>query len=88
MRRVISPRFAMRILENGGVSATDDCDAGWAENGRLELVDMTSMVWGRARYNCNDESHRDAAVEALFEMMRAPPLLTIKEDIFIVNYCS
>jgi len=28
MRRVISPRLAMRILENGGVS--DDCEDGVA----------------------------------------------------------
>ena len=45
MRRVISPRLAMRILENGGVS--DDCKDGvaWAENDCLEIVeDIASMV--------------------------------------------
>jgi len=72
----------MRILWNGGVS-DDNCEAGCAENDRLELVDMTSMVWGKARCNCVDESHRDAE---LFEMMRTPPLQAVlrnKEDILL-----
>jgi len=69
----------MRILWNGGVSADTVC----AENDRFELVDMTSMVWGKARCNCVDESHRDAE---LFEMMRTPPLQAVlrnKEDILL-----
>ena len=80
MRRVISPRLAIRILWNGGESYDDTV---CAENVRLELVDMTSMVWGKARCNCEDESHRDAE---LFEMMRTPPLQAVlrnKEDILL-----
>lgn len=91
MRRVISPRLAMRILENGGESSSDADDGDTAaENDRLgQRVDRTSMVWGRARCNnnCDDERH----LVVLFEIMRAPPLqavLRIKEDILIITYYS
>ena len=89
IRRVISPRLAMRILLNGGaccLSADDN-----AENVRLEEhVDIVSMVRGSAaRYNCcADERNRNAAVR----VRAAPPFLQAvlrnKEDdiILLVNY--
>lgn len=52
MRRVISPRLAIRILLNGGLSDDDE------ENDRLEGVNATSTAWGRASMSC--EKHRDA----------------------------
>jgi len=67
MRRVISPRLAMRILWNGGF---DGVDADVDENGRFEHVDVTSMVWGRAH-----DSHRDEA-DGLFLM----PLQAVRRN--------
>mmetsp|Transcript_1356 Transcript_1356/g.2309 ORF Transcript_1356/g.2309 Transcript_1356/m.2309 type:complete len:90 (-) Transcript_1356:78-347(-) len=74
MRRVISPRLAMRILWNGGCCFSDD-DAADAENVRLkeQVVDIiVSMVRGSAARCrcCADESHRNAAA-----VRAAPPFL-------------
>jgi len=69
MRRVISPRLAMRILWNGGFDGVVvDVD----ENGRFDDDDVTSMVCG----SCADDSHRDEAVDELFLM----PLQTVLKN--------
>jgi len=75
MRRVISPRLAMRILWNGGADGVVVADV--AEKGRFDDDDdVTSMVWGRARYSCVDDSHRDEAVDELFLM----PLQAVRKN--------
>mmetsp|Transcript_4143 Transcript_4143/g.6178 ORF Transcript_4143/g.6178 Transcript_4143/m.6178 type:complete len:125 (+) Transcript_4143:407-781(+) len=80
MRRVISPRLAMRILWNGGFGGVD---ADVAENGRFEHVDVTSMVWG----SCADDSHRDEAVDELFVMpLQAVRKNNLEEDIVQIIY--
>ena len=71
MRRVISPRLAMRILWNGGF---DGVDADVDENGRFDDDDVTSMVCG----SCADDSHRDETVDGLFLM----PLQAVRKNNF------
>jgi len=79
MRRVISPRLAMRILWNGGF---DGVDADVDENGRFDDDDVTSMVWGRAH-----DSHRDEAVDELFVMpLQAVRKNNLEEDIVQIIY--
>ena len=84
MRRVISPRLAMRILWNGGC-----CFSADAENVRLkeQVVDIiVSMVRGSAARCscCADESHRNSAA-----VRAAPPFLQAvlrnKEDDNIIT---
>jgi len=73
MRRVISPRLAMRILWNGGDNDVVD-DVVVADNGRFDDDDVTSMVCG----SCADDSHRDETVDGLFLM----PLQAVRKNNF------
>ena len=68
MRRVISPRLAMRILWNGGFDGVVD------DNGRFDDDDVTSIVCG----SCADDSHRDETVDGLFLM----PLQAVRKNNF------
>ena len=72
MRRVISPRLAIRILWNGGLLLFSvDVDDG--------RVNATSIARGRApRYSCADESHLAAAAVEELLLMRAPPLQAVE----------
>ena len=72
MRRVISPRLAIRILWNGGLLLFSvDVDDG--------RVNTTSIARGRApRYSCADESHLAAAAVEELLLMRAPPLQAVE----------
>mmetsp|Transcript_8663 Transcript_8663/g.13072 ORF Transcript_8663/g.13072 Transcript_8663/m.13072 type:complete len:131 (-) Transcript_8663:26-418(-) len=73
MRRVISPRLAMRILWNGGDDGVVD-DVVVDDNGRFDDDDVTSMVCG----SCADDSHRDETVDGLFLM----PLQAVRKNNF------
>jgi len=83
MRRVISPRLAMRILWNGGFDGVVDDDVVVDDNGRFDDDDVTSIVCG----SCADDSHRGEAVDGLFLMpLQAVRKNNVDEDIVQIIY--